>query len=96
MRFRHYLIAGFLVVTGLLVSSKMALALTPMSSAHDVIDEMVVAQARSCKAVRSCEEAVILWCSGYRRADADNDGIPCENVCRSKREVDEIRRRIGC
>ncbi|MBI1622055.1 excalibur calcium-binding domain-containing protein [Aquamicrobium zhengzhouense] len=55
-----------------------------------------MAQARSCKVVRSCEEAVILWRSGYRRADGDNDGIPCENVCRSKREVDEIRRRIGC
>jgi hypothetical protein len=96
MGFRYYLFASFLVATGLLVSSKVALAITPMSSADEVIEEVVVAQARSCKAVRSCEEAVILWCSGYRRADADNDGIPCENVCSSKREVDEIRRRIGC
>lgn len=68
-------------------------AAAPISFAND---EIVIAQARSCKAVRSCEEAVILWRSGYRRADGDNDGIPCENVCRSKREVDEIRRRIGC
>jgi hypothetical protein len=50
----------------------------------------------SCKQVSTCEEAVELWCSGYRRADADDDGIPCENVCRSKEEVDQIRAQIGC
>ena len=53
-------------------------------------------RARTCKQVSSCEEAVERWCSGYRRADADNDGIPCENVCRSKEQVDEIRADIGC
>jgi hypothetical protein len=52
--------------------------------------------ARSCKEVSSCEEAVILWCDGYRRADGDNDGIPCENVCFTRRQVNEIRRSIGC
>ncbi|WP_310242534.1 excalibur calcium-binding domain-containing protein [Rhizobium rosettiformans] len=52
--------------------------------------------ARSCKQVSSCEEAVILWCSGYRRADGDNDGIPCENVCSTVDQVNEIRRVIGC
>lgn len=52
--------------------------------------------ARSCKQVSSCEEAVILWCSGYRRADGDNDGIPCENVCSTLEQVNEIRRVIGC
>ena len=52
--------------------------------------------ARTCKEVRTCEEAVRLWCGGYGRADGDNDGIPCENVCHSRKEVDEIRRRIGC
>ncbi|MCX8999508.1 excalibur calcium-binding domain-containing protein [Rhizobiaceae bacterium BDR2-2] len=52
--------------------------------------------ARSCKQVESCEEAVELWCGGYRRADGDGDGIPCENVCRSLEQVEEIRRRIGC
>ena len=54
------------------------------------------AQARTCKAVSSCEEAVRLWCGGYRRADGDNDGIPCENVCSSVSEVDEIKVEIGC
>ncbi|MFZ1814918.1 MAG: excalibur calcium-binding domain-containing protein [Rhizobiaceae bacterium] len=52
--------------------------------------------AKTCKQVSSCEEAVRLWCSGYSRADRDKDGIPCENVCPSKKLVDEIRRKIGC
>lgn len=50
--------------------------------------------ARTCKQVASCAEAVELWCSGYRRADAD--GIPCENICHSRAEVDGIRAVIGC
>lgn len=54
------------------------------------------AQARTCKAVSSCEEAVRLWCGGYRRADGDNDGIPCENVCSSLSEVEAIKAEIGC
>ena len=52
--------------------------------------------ARTCKQVTSCEEAVILWCNGYSRADGDNDGIPCENVCSTREQVNEIRRVIGC
>ncbi|WP_454748878.1 excalibur calcium-binding domain-containing protein [Ciceribacter selenitireducens] len=52
--------------------------------------------ARTCKQVASCAEAVELWCSGYHRADADGDGIPCENICHSRAEVDEIRKVIGC
>lgn len=52
--------------------------------------------ARTCKQVSSCEEAVRLWCGGYRRADADGDGIPCENVCSTREEVDRIRAAIGC
>lgn len=52
--------------------------------------------ARTCKQVASCTEAVELWCSGYRRADADGDGIPCENICHSRAEVDGIRAVIGC
>ncbi len=60
-------------------------------------DETEIAAARkTCKMIYSCEEAVELWCGGYRRADGDNDGIPCENVCSTRREVEEIRSRIGC
>lgn len=55
-----------------------------------------LAARQSCKSVSSCREAVIMWCNGYRRADGDNDGIPCENVCGSREEVDAIRREIGC
>lgn len=52
--------------------------------------------AGSCKQVSSCEEAVEMWCGGYQRADGDGDGIPCENVCSSIEEVDQIRQQIGC
>ena len=41
------------------------------------------AQQQSCKAVSTCEEAVQMWCGGYSRADGDDDGVPCENVCSS-------------
>ena len=57
---------------------------------------VTLAKARTCKQVSSCAEAVALWCGGYRRADADNDGIPCENVCATKELVDELRQQIGC
>lgn len=56
----------------------------------------VPAAGRTCKSVSTCEEAVELWCGGYRRADADADGIPCENVCHSLQNVEEIRKAIGC
>lgn len=55
-----------------------------------------LAAGRTCKQVASCAEAVELWCSGYHRADADGDGIPCENICHSRAEVDGIREAIGC
>ena len=60
------------------------------------LENVRVAQRRTCKSVSSCEEAVQLWCGGYRRADGDNDGIPCENVCSSVSEVEEIEAQIGC
>lgn len=72
-------------------------AKAPASTASaSVLRGLLFAQRRSCKAVSSCEEAVRMWCGGYRRADGDNDGIPCENVCSTKQEVDAIRARIGC
>ena len=33
---------------------------------------------------------------GYRRADADGDGIPREVVRQSKSQVDKIKEEIGC
>ena len=51
---------------------------------------------RSCKAVSTCREAVIMWCNGYGRADGDKDGIPCESVCSSLEQVNAVRRELGC
>ncbi|WP_414476400.1 excalibur calcium-binding domain-containing protein [Microvirga sp. M2] len=58
--------------------------------------EWLMARGGTCKSVSTCEEAVELWCGGYSRADGDGDGIPCENVCRSKSQVDAIKQRVGC
>lgn len=78
------------IVLGLML----AVALPPVAAAEE---EMTLAQTgRSCKQVSSCEEAVRIWCEGYRRADGDGDGIPCENVCSSIEEVERIRADIGC
>ena len=40
---------------------------------------------RSCKSLSSCEEAChkLLVC-GQAKRDGDNDGIPCENLCRRR------------
>lgn len=50
----------------------------------------------TCKQASSCQEAVILWCGGYYGADRDHDGIPCETVCSTREEVEEIEQEIGC
>jgi hypothetical protein len=60
------------------------------------IKNVLVARGGTCKTVSSCEEAVALWCGGYSRADGDGDGIPCENVCGSRTQVNAIKQRIGC
>ncbi len=52
--------------------------------------------ATSCKSARTCRDAVILWCGGYSRADNDGDGVPCENVCRTRKQVDAIKKQVGC
>lgn len=60
------------------------------------IREVLVARGGTCKTVNSCEEAVELWCGGYSRADGDGDGIPCENVCGSRSQVNAIKQKVGC
>ncbi len=56
-----------------------------------------LAEAASCKSYKNCRQAVKNWCAGnHPGADRDKDGIPCENVCRSKAQVDKIRKEIGC
>ncbi|MGX1305437.1 hypothetical protein AB7M35_000157 [Amorphus suaedae] len=98
----HRLIVTFVCVTALgaaavpQVSAAGISGFAPASeSARGPAADQVAAK-RSCKAVSSCREAVQMWCDGYKRADADNDGIPCENICHSKKEVDAIRAEIGC
>jgi hypothetical protein len=80
---------------GVTAGRAVATPMTPLDL-DNRLPVIAVQTARSCKQVRSCREAVELWCAGYARADADNDGIPCENICRSKNEVDAIRGDIGC
>ena len=81
----------------LLVHPASAMAANSDSTRSVAPAEFLLAQrARTCKQVRSCREAVEIWCGGYTRADADHDGIPCENICHSKSEVDELREEIDC
>jgi len=68
----------------------------PTGAVTDLSKVIILAQRQSCKSASSCQEAVEMWCGGYRRADADGDGTPCENVCRSRAQVDKIRQEIGC
>ena len=55
------------------------------------------AYAARCKDYSNCRQAVKAWCAGqHNRADGDGDGIPCENVCRSRAQVKKIMNEIGC
>jgi hypothetical protein len=55
------------------------------------------ASAITCKSYTRCAQAVKNWCEGiHPRADGDGDGIPCENVCKSLKEVRQIKQSIGC
>lgn len=61
-----------------------------------IANATVLVRGGTCKTVSSCREAVELWCGGYNRADGDHDGIPCENVCHSREQVQKIQAEIGC
>ena len=53
--------------------------------------------AATCKSYSSCAQAVKNWCAGnHPRADGDNDGIPCENVCKSLKDVKALKREFSC
>lgn len=83
------------MIKGVLVAALMTAGqLTPVPSAPT--QGYTPVQSKTCKTVSSCRDAVVLWCGGYSRADADGDGIPCENVCKSRQQVDAIRKQIGC
>lgn len=52
--------------------------------------------AKSCKKYRSCAEVIADFPNGkFGRKDRDKDGIPCENVCKSKKQVKDLLERIG-
>ncbi len=70
------------------------------------IEEYQLAQSyscgRTCGQVSSCREAVYQWCvCNYRRADGDNDGVPCESVCgqSTQQNIDRVKslmQELGC
>jgi hypothetical protein len=57
-----------------------------------------VGYAASCKRdYLTCKQVVIAWCEGkHPRADGDKDGIPYENLCSSLKQVEDIKKEIGC
>lgn len=64
---------------------------------RDLARPPIILVRNTCKQYRNCREAVVAWCAGlHPRADGDHDGIPCENVCRSKSVVDKIKAAIKC
>lgn len=95
--------AGFRPSIALMASvfCVMAAAATAAQQADPVLPPTlarppVLQAAGGCKQAGSCEEAVQMWCGGYSRADADHDGIPCENVCHSLEQVQKIKDALGC
>ena len=57
----------------------------------------VPAKAARCSDYKQCSQAVENWCTGrHNGADRDDDGIPCENVCKSKAEADRHRQGRSC
>ncbi|MBV2360814.1 excalibur calcium-binding domain-containing protein [Thalassococcus sp. CAU 1522] len=62
----------------------------PAAEVREYLTQYRLAQAFdcrdvSCKQLRSCEEACykLLQC-GQTKRDGDNDGIPCENLCKRR------------
>lgn len=76
-------------------SSRLSRAMLAASTAATLV--ATPAAAASCKRDYStCAQVVRTWCDGrHRGADRDKDGIPCDNLCRTKAQVDELRRQHG-
>ncbi len=82
-----------------LVTVACAVAWAPAIAAEQLAQtpcQVVAQRSGTCQTVSTCREAVELWCGGYSRADGDNDSIPCERVCRSRSEVEALKKQIGC
>ena len=88
------------MITSIMVAAAM-FAAPPISaggpSAFERIESYRVAAKTGCKKYLSCRQAVEAWCAGiHPGADRDEDGIPCENVCKSRKQVVAIEKEIGC
>lgn len=50
-----------------------------------------ISAAKTCKKYQSCAEVIADYPSGnFGIRDRDKDGIPCENICSSKKQVEEL------
>ncbi|ACV27211.1 hypothetical protein [Kangiella koreensis] len=50
-----------------------------------------ISAAKYCKYYRSCAEVIADHPDGkFGKRDGDNDDIPCENVCRSRQQVEDL------
>ena len=60
------------------------LAAAPTVAPMNVAQSWSCSPRKTCGRINSCEEAV--WyhrnCSWGGRLDGDNDGVPCESICR--------------
>lgn len=88
--------APVLALVAALLAPPTQLAPPPQAPALTPLVPVQTGRRATCKQMRTCREAVILWCSGYGRADGDGDGIPCDTVCASRRQVEAILKEIGC
>ena len=93
----------FLLVTALMLWPGVAIAQNRDAPvADDFRRTLECPRRRFCTQVSSCREAVHLWCvCGYRNADRDGDGVPCESLCGQSdpmtlERVSRIRRDLGC
>lgn len=55
-----------------------------------------ISAAKYCKYYRSCAEVIADYPDGkFGKRDGDDDGIPCENVCRSRQQVEDLLNQIA-
>lgn len=61
-----------------------ARGVAPESITQQVAQSWSCSPRKTCTRIRTCDEAV--WyhrnCSWGGRLDGDNDGVPCESICR--------------
>ncbi|MCI5134535.1 MAG: cold-shock protein [Candidatus Electrothrix sp. AW2] len=63
---------------------RLVIALT-VSILLSITPSVIFGKGKTCKEIKSCEEAKKELAAGNKRLDRDNDGIPCENLCGDKK-----------